>query len=204
MFYLMRVFWGVSLFLVASCAELIQPNLKTDISEFKQGDYSLDPEHAALLFKVEHMGFSKFVGRFNRFDAQLNFDAENIENSFMNAIIEMDSLDIPNEVFARDIMGSDWLDAQTHPKAHFKTTSVIDYDENKIEFMGELTFLGVTKPVPLYVIFNGAARNLLTQKYTLGFSATATFKRSEFGLDKYIPLISDEVEIEVYAEFQRK
>ncbi len=204
MFFIFRVFAILFFLLLAGCAELIQPNLKTDIAEFKKGEYVLDKDHAALLFKVEHMGFSKFVGRFNQFDAELNFNPDDLDSAFMNAKIDMKSLSIPDEVFANEIMGKSWLDSERFPYASYRTIRVASHSKTTIEFEGELTFLGLTKPVPLFVTFNGAARNMLTQKYTMGFSAVAQFNRSEFGLDKYIPLVGDEIEIEVYAEFQKQ
>jgi polyisoprenoid-binding protein YceI len=69
---------------------------------------------------------------------------------------------------------------------------------------GELTLRGVTRPITLDVIFNGGADNLLTGRYTLGFAATGTIRRSEFGITNLVPAIGDEVTLEIHAEFLRQ
>lgn len=190
-------------FLLSGCASLLKPKLKQQLVEIKGGNYQLDKQHAALLFKVDHLGFSKFIGRFNAFDASLRFDSKNIENSSLEALVDMTSVDVNNEKFERALKGRFWFDTENYPQAYFKTNSAQRIDEKNIEFIGELTFLGVTKPISLFVHVNGAANNLLARKYTLGFSAKASIIRSEYGLDRYVPSIGDEIELEIHAEFQR-
>lgn len=199
--------WAILVVLVQSqilgCASLLQPKLEQSLSLYKQGEYELDKAHAALLFKVSHMGFSKFVGRFNDFDASLDFDPENISQSSMQAVVEMGSLSLPDESFAEVLRGDKWFKTVQFPQAKYQTTEVLEHSDNHIVFMGELTFLGQTQPVELSVEFNGAGFSMLTQSYTLGFDARMQFSRSAFGLDNYVPTIGDDVVIEVYAEFQR-
>ena len=76
--------------------------------------------------------------------------------------------------------------------------------DNDFKFTGNLDWRGVVKPIELTVTFHGGANNILTQKYTLGFSDKGSFKRSDFGMDAYIPLVADEINLEVFSEFQRK
>ena len=177
--------------------------METNLSELRSGEYQLDPRHATVLFKVDHMGFSKFVGRFNRVAATLDFNADNIAASRLEAVIDVASVDVNNENFATTLRGSDWFDTAQFPQAVFKTERVENINGKSADFAGELTFLGVTKPVSLQVHFNGGATNMLTYKYTIGFAASSVFKRSDFGLDKYIPMVGDEIEIEVHAEFMK-
>lgn len=200
--------WRVLILIVCfvggtGCASLIKPNLKTELVELKAGQYTLDKNHATVLFKVDHMGFSKFIGRFNQFDANLDFDSENMANSRLEAVIEMSSVDVNNENFEETLRGGSWFAAETHPQAFFKTTSVNNVTSDSADFTGDLTFLGVTSPITIHVQFNGGATNVLTYKYTIGFSAKSSFKRSDFGLDKYIPTVGDEIELEIHAEFQK-
>jgi len=188
---------------LSGCASLITPKLTEALIEIKPGQYQLDREHATILFKVDHMGFSSFVGRFNQFDASLNFDPENIDSTRLEAVVDTASVDVNNEKFARALRGGFWLDSERFPQAYFKTTGVRSRSGKNIEFMGELTLLGVTKPIVLNVKVNGAANNLLTGKYTLGFLAEAKFLRSDFGLDRFSPAVGDEITLEIHAEFQR-
>lgn len=195
----------VALVLGASgCARLITPKLNTNLQEVSSGNYIIDKNHSTVLFKVGHMGFSKFVGRFNRFDAELEFNPENIESSTLSAIVDMSSIDVNNPSFEESLKGRFWFDVNTYPQAIFSTTSAKKVSDSQVEFFGNLEFLGETQVFSIMVTFNGAALNLLTQKYTLGFEASGSLMRSDYGLDQYIPAVGDEITLEVFAEFQKK
>ena len=97
---------ALGLLLMAGCASLIKPRLAQELVSIKAGEYRLDKDHASIVFKVDHMGFSKFIGRFNRFDASLDFDPDNIENSSLEATIDMASVDVNNEKFERALRGT--------------------------------------------------------------------------------------------------
>lgn len=194
----------VGLLSLVSCASLFKPRLEQDLKSIKSGEYVLDKDHASIVFKVDHMGFSKFIGRFNSFDASLDFDPDNIENSSLEAIIDMGSVDVNNEKFERALRGRFWFDAENYPQAFFKTRGAKSLSDKTLEFYGDLTFLGVTESIKVLVHFNGAANNILTSKYTLGFEAEASFQRSTFGLDRYIPTVGDNIALEIHAEFQRQ
>lgn len=190
--------------LLASCGTLIKPNVKTGIVQLEKGSYQLDQTHVAVLFKINHMGLSTFVGRFNKVDAALEFDPNNIAAAKLSAVIDVASIDVNNPDLEETLRGSSWFDTEKYPQAFFKTTNVSLLDQNSAVFAGELTLHGVTAPINLTVTFNGAANNMLTGFYTLGFSATSTFNRSAFGVDYLIPAIGDAVAVEVFAEFQKK
>jgi polyisoprenoid-binding protein YceI len=192
------------LFLTSSCISWLQPTLNQDIAEIQAGEYKLDKDHAALLFKINHMGFSSYVGRFNVFDVSLDFDPNNIENSRIEAIVDMGSIDVNHPDFAATLNGEVWLDTQRFPQAIFRSLSVEKSTKEHLLVRGELTFLGKTKAVTMVAKLNGAANNPLTRQYTLGFAANLRFKRSDFGLKKFIPVVGDEVEIEIHSEFQRQ
>ena len=192
------------LFVTSSCVSWLQPNLEQNIVEIQAGEYKLDKAHAVLLFKINHMGFSSYVGRFNEFDVSLDFDPNHIENSRIEAIIDMRSIDVNNPEFATTLGGSAWLDSQRFPQAVFRSLAVKKTDDEQLLVRGELTFLGTTKEVSMVAKLNGAANNPLTRQYTLGFAANLRFKRSDFGLKKFIPVVGDEVDIEIHSEFQRQ
>jgi len=198
---LLAIIIGVFL---ASCGTLIKPNVKTGIVQLEKGSYKLDQTHVSVLFKINHMGLSTFVGRFNKVDATLEFDPDNIAAAKLSAIIDVASIDANNPDLEETLRGSSWLDTEKYPQAFFKTTSVKVLDQNSAVFNGELTLHGVTAPINLTVTFNGGANNMLTGFYTLGFSAVSTFNRSTFGVDYLIPAIGDAVAIEVFAEFLQK
>lgn len=189
---------------LVSCDRLITPGFETEVAELRGGQYALDKDHGTLIFKINHLGFSTYIGRFNEFDASLEFDPENIANSNLEVIINTASLDVNNPEFEEDLRGSDWFDVAQFPQIIFKTTSLIEtVDEDSFVFEGDLTLLGVTAPVTLNINFHGGGRNFLTRKYTLGFSASAEFQRSDFGLDNMVAFgVGDDIQIEIHAEFQ--
>ncbi len=189
------------LFSLTACVSLITPTVQPEFLKLKSGEYSLDKSHGSLLFKIQHLGLSTYVGRFNSFDATLEFDPDNIAGAKLDAIIDIDSLDINNPSLKTDLMDSTWFHQAKYPQAKFSTLSVKPINENSFEFIGNLDWRGVVKPISLQVTFHGGANNILTGKYTLGFSASGAFKRSDFGMDAYIPLVGDEVKVEAEAEF---
>jgi len=186
-----------------SCDRLLTPDQTTEITELRSGAYALDTDHAALLFKLNHLGFSTFLGRFTDFDATLDFDPENIENSSMEVVVNMASINVNLPEFEEELRGGNWLDTETYPQAVYRTTSFLEFtSENSFVFAGDLTFHGVTAPVNLEISFHGGGRNFLTRSYTVGFSATARFLRSDFGVDRFTSFgVGDEIELEIHVEF---
>lgn len=204
---LVKKYRQISLMLVSaaflvSCDRLLTPDFETEITELSSGQYTLDPDHATLLWKINHLGFSTYIGRFNTFDAALDFDPENIGNSKLEVVIDTTSLDINNAEFAEELRGSNWFDTETYPQAVYRTTSLLEQDGNSFVFAGELTLKGVTAPVNLNVNFHGGGRNFLTRSNTVGFSADTTFQRSAFGLDRFVSFgVGDDIELEIHVEF---
>ncbi len=192
---------GMSL---GGCASLVTPTVRAEPEALRSGAYELDQSHAALLFKIDHLGFSKYIGRFNSFDASLDFDADAVEAAQLDVIIETASLDVNNPPFEEELRGADWFNADTFPQAIFRSTGVVKTGETTGTVTGDLTLLGVTRPVTLDVTFNGGASNLISGRYTVGFEAHGTFNRSDFGMDRLAPAIGETVELEIHAEFLRQ
>lgn len=189
---------------LSACASLVAPNVSTEPVALRAGGYRLDPHHASLLFKINHLGFSNYVGRFERFDASLDFDTADPSAAVIDASIDMTSLDIADDEFAATLTGPDWFDAARFPQAVFRSTSIVTTGDNKGTMTGDLTLHGVTHPVTLEVTFNGGAQDILRGGYVVGFSAHGTINRDDFGVDRFDGVISDEVKIEIEAEFEKK
>ncbi|OGT73689.1 MAG: hypothetical protein A3H44_09195 [Gammaproteobacteria bacterium RIFCSPLOWO2_02_FULL_57_10] len=190
--------------MLVSCDQILTPGFETSVAELRGGGYTLDKDHAALLFKINHLGFSSFIGRFTAFDASLNFDPENIENSTLEVIVDPASINVNLPEFEEELRGSDWFDVATYPQAVYRTTSFVEaVDEDTFIFAGDLTLHGVTAPVNIEVNFHGGGRNFLTRRYTLGFSASMEFQRSAFGMDNMVAFgVGDDIELEIHVEFQ--
>jgi len=195
------------LVVLSGCASLLAPKVQKDVLQLRAGAYELDTRHTALLFKVGHLGLSTYVGRFNEIKATLDFDPNNIQATKLEAIIEIDSLEINDPDLAKQLMGKTWFNQKRYPQASFKTLSVApvtdSQDGSQFDFTGLLSFRGVEKPLTVRATFNGGANNILNGKYTLGFNATASFLRSDFGMGAFVPLVGDEIQLEAFAEFLR-
>jgi polyisoprenoid-binding protein YceI len=174
------------------------------------GDYKLDPSHASLEFKVNHLGFSHYTARFTDFDAKLKFDPAHPEASSVEATIDPKSLALnaPPAGFKDELTGKSWLDAGQYPAITFRSTKVEVTGANTAKITGDFTLHGVTKPVVLEATFNGGyAGHPMDPHARIGFSAHGVFKRSEFGIGYGVPApgstmgVSDEVDVSIEAEF---
>src|SRR6478672_1484191 len=153
----------------------------------RAADYAIDPTHSHILFTIDHLGFAKMVGLFGDFSGNISFDANNVPASKLNVTIKTDSLQTQFAPRDKDLKGADWFNVTEFPEMTFTGTSYSKTDEHTGTITGNLTLLGVTKPVVLHVTFNQAGLRGPDKKQAAGFSATGTFKRSEFGMKTYIP-----------------
>ncbi len=190
--------------LVSSCASIVRPNYTQNFSELRPGDYALDPDHAYVHFRVGHLGLSTIVGRFNSVAATLDFDPNDITSTQLQGAIAADSIDLNNAELESTLAGASWFNSQLFPDISFVSTAVSTTDNNDLLITGDLTLRGVRKSIELLATFNGGADNILTGKYTLGFTASTTIKRSDFGMDGFAALVADEVRVEMHGEFQKQ
>ena len=189
--------------LLFSCSRILTPDQTSEVTEVRAGQYVLDPNHASLIWKLNHLGFSTFIGTFNEFEASLDFDPEDIENASLEVVINTSSLDVDIPEFEEELRGDNWFDVAVFPQAVYRTTRFVEsVDEDTFLFEGDLTLLGTTAPVSLEVNFHGGGRNFLTRSYTVGFSGSAKFNRSDFGLDRFTSFgVGDEIDLEIHVEF---
>jgi polyisoprenoid-binding protein YceI len=192
----------VALLALGGCGYLLpHGHQTTEVAALPEGAYRLDPDHATILFKIDHLGFSKLVGRFDRFDATLDFDPQAPEAARLVVTIDPASIDLDLPALEQDLRGPGWLDVARYPEARFESQGIAITGEDTGTVTGDLTLHGVTAPVTLEVTFNGGGSSLLTGAYTLGFAAQGSVLRSTFGLGALAPAIGDEVMLEIHAEF---
>ncbi len=177
--------------------------LTTDLAEIPGGTYSLDRDHAQVIFMVSHLGFSRYMGRFNDLKGTLVFDPETPERSQLTVDIDIDGVDTDNGQLERLLRGEAYFDAETFPRVRFKSTAVERTGETKGRITGDLSMRGLTRPVVLDVGFNGSAVNPFGLRRTLGFSARGRLKRSDWGMTELVPVVGDEVTLIIEAEFKR-
>lgn len=199
---------GLAMLCLAGCTSIasafLAPKIDTAAASLAPGDFVLDTTHAALLFRINHLGFADYAGRFDRFEASLRGDAASPAEAGLEAIIDMTSLNIANPEFAAELMGPGWFDADAHPQAIFRSRSIELTGETSAIITGDLTLKGVTRPVTLSARLNGSAYDPLRRADVVGFSATSEISRAAFGVDRLSGLLTDTVRIEIEAEFIRQ
>lgn len=162
--------------------------------------YNIDPHHANINWNANHFGFSNPSGHFNVSKGTLVLDEAKPENSKVDVTIDVDGLTTGIADFDKHLKSADFLDTAKYPTATFKSTKVDVTGKDTAKVTGNLTLHGITKPVILDMKLNKIAPSPMTTKKTAGFSGKITLLRSQFGIDKYVPNISDEVQIQIEAE----
>jgi polyisoprenoid-binding protein YceI len=167
------------------------------------GAYVVEPGHTRVQFAVSHIGFTQFFGDFTGAKGTLVLDPQNIATSKVDITLPVASVSTTNATLDGELKSADWLDATTYPTIRFVSTKIVRTAPDKATITGELTLHGVTKSVELQATFNGSGVNPLDKAYTVGFDATAKFKRSDFGVKTYLPMIGDETSVRISAAFEK-
>lgn len=195
---------------LAAYAPLAAAAEKDTPAPVPKGAYEIDKAHASLIFRVSHIGFSAYTGRFTRFDAKLEFDPAQLATSRVNVTIDPRSIEADNAPsgFMDTLAGKDWLDAGSFSTMTFRSKSIELKGPNTFRIHGDLTLHGVTKPIVLNARYNGGyASHPYEPRARIGFSATGSFKRSDFGVSYGIPApgttmgVGDNVNVVLEAEF---
>jgi len=160
--------------------------------------YSSDANHTFVRFSYSHLGFSTQESRFNTVKATVTFDPA-AKTGSVDVLVDTKSVDTGSSLFNEHIQGPDYLDTAEYPTATFKSTSVKFNGDAPASIEGNLTVKGVTKPVTLTVTSFKHGINMM-KKDAIGADATATVKRSDFNMSKAVPLVGDEVTLEVVIE----
>lgn len=206
-------FRSIALGAALLCMTAITPALAqtTPLSEMPAGIYVADPAHTSVTFKVNHLGLSNYTARFAKVEAEVDFNPATPTASKLKVSIDPTSVrtdyPTPEEKDFDKKLGTDaaWLNATKFPTITFASTAIEKTGDTTGKLTGDLTFLGVTKPVTLDVTFNGAyAKAPFSEIPALGFSAQGKIKRSDWGFDTYVPNIGDDVELIIETELHKK
>ena len=166
----------------------------------QSGTYALDPTHTDVLVEWTHFGFSKPSAHFGITEGKLVYDADDVSKSSVEVTIPVTAIDTFVPKLDEHLKSADFFDAGKFPTATFKSTSVAAAGTNKLTVTGDLTVKGITKPVTLDVTLNGAGEHPMAKKQAIGFSATGTLKRTDFGVGAYAPNVSDDVQLRITTE----
>ncbi|MER2519180.1 MAG: YceI family protein [Bdellovibrionales bacterium] len=194
--------------MLASLALILQPAAPTQAESdarpaLVSGTYQLDPNHTSVTFRVLHMGFSRFTGRFDKIEGTMNFNANAPEQSGLDITVYPNSVNANNVKLEEELRGDKWFNVLKFQRATFHGVKIERAGPAAAKITGEFTLMGVTKPLTLDVALIGSGEHPMLKKPVLGFSATATIRRSDFGLTNYLPMIGDEVTLQIETEFNK-
>jgi polyisoprenoid-binding protein YceI len=162
--------------------------------------YKLDPGHTMVLFTWNHFGFSNPTANLGISDGTLVFDQQNPSKSSVEVTLPLTNLDTHVSALDSHLKQPDFFDADKFPTVTFKSTSVQSVGGNHYKVTGDLTVHGVTKSVVLNATLNKSGTHPMTGQPAIGFNATGTLKRSDFGLGAYVPKVSDEIKLDITTE----
>lgn len=171
-----------------------------DISIIPSGDYELEKTHGYVTFSYSHQGYSYPTIRFNDVNAVLTLDSAEPVNSSVSVLIAASSIDTMVAKFDDHITNEDMFNVSVYPEITFTSTKLVQTDAANGTMTGDLTLMGLTKPVTFDVRFNKAGESR-SGKPMAGFSASTKVMRSEWNLGYAVPYVGDEVTINVEAEF---
>lgn len=163
-------------------------------------EYKLDPNHTVVLASWNHFGYSHPSANFGHADGTLVYDADDVAKSSVEVTLPLSGLDTFVPRLDEHLRSADFFDAAKYPDITFKSTMVHDMGGGKLMIMGDLAVHGVTKPVTLDATLNNAGPHPMTKAPTVGFDATTTIKRSDFGVGGYVPMVGDEISIRITTE----
>jgi len=201
---------GSSIASAPALAQLMTLPEMTPLDQMPAGAYQLDKTHASVSWKVSHLGLSRYTARFTQMDAKLVMDVKDPAKSQL--VVNIYPMSVTTDFpFAAETdfdqtlaTGKEWFNADRFPDIRFVSKRIQVTGKNTGKVFGDLTLLGTTKPLTIDVTFNGAYRKkFLTNVPALGFSATASLKRSDWGMTSLIPLVADRVDILIEAEFDK-
>ena len=176
------------------------------------GTYVVDPGHTLIAWEVDHLGFTPYFGLFGDSTGTLTIDPKNPNAAKVDITIPVAKVTTASAGLTEHLLRApkeaggkaDFFGANPAAARFVSTSVVANGDEAKLT--GNLTLNGVTKPVTLDVEFYGAGKTpqQMGGKENLGFEATGSLRRSDFGIDMGIPMISDEVKLKIAAAFVKE
>ena len=167
--------------------------------------YTFEPEHTQGVLRWNHLGFANPTAQFNNVQGTLEFDRADPTHSSVMVTIPLTSMSTGVPDLNENFQSSYFFDFAKFPAATFKSGKVErGTAPDKLKVVGDLNLHGITKPVVLDVTINKVGTNPRNQVPTVGFEAMATLKRSDFGLGRFVPQVSDEVQVHITAEAAEK
>lgn len=189
-------------FLLAACGQS-QDSREQPVGKLgiPSGTYAVDKSHTYIVFSYLHQGLSYPLLRMTDIDGQLELDSTSMENSTASIAVAVESIRTNLDFFDQELASRKFFHAGKFPYVTFATHSYKPLSDSLGELTGYITIRDVTRPLVLAVTLNGAMDHPALKKPVIGFSASGSLMRSDFDLDRFIPMVADQINIRIEAEF---
>lgn len=171
-----------------------------NIADAPSGLYKSEAGHAYIAMSYDHQGYARPILRWGAFDASVNVDSENPENSTLEVVIDAASIDSGVERFDQHLAAADFFDVANYPNITFKSSEMSQLVQGRGQVTGELTIKDITKPVTMDVTLNKVGKHFQSGADMFGISAKTMLRRDDFGVGKY-GVVGQDVEVQIEVEF---
>jgi len=162
--------------------------------------YTIDPVHSQAMFEARHMGFSQQRGSFAKSTGKITLDRA-AKKGTVEIVIDTTSIRTYDPRLDEQMKSENFFNVAKYPTLTFKGNNVIFDGDRVVQVDGELTMLGVTKPVSLKVANFVCGEHPMNKKPMCGAEATTTVMRSEWGMKYALPkAVSDEIKLTIPIE----
>ena len=173
-----------------------------DPKAVKAGTYKVEPYHTQVGFSISHFGFTDFSGFFSGASGTLQLDPAKLGVTKLDVTVPVTSVLTTVSVLDDQLKGDQWFDTAKFADATFVSTKITPTGKGTATIVGDFTLHGVTKPVTLKARLVGSGVDPLDKTFTVGFEASGTIARSDFGVKQYLPLLGDEVRLSIASNFK--
>jgi polyisoprenoid-binding protein YceI len=192
----------VALLVLAGCSQdAAVENDDGGVLGIPSGVYAIDQSHTYVTFSYFHQGLSYPLLRATGIDGELVLDNTELAHSTVNVAVEVASIRTNLDYFDKELASRKFFHADKYPHISFATHSYRPVDDSSGEMTGFITIRDVTRPIVLSVVINGAMEHPMMKTPVIGISATGSLMRSDFGLDRFVPMVGNQVNINIEAEF---
>lgn len=171
--------------------------------DVQAGAYTIDSKETLVRYGTIHMGINEFWGTFPGAKGTLVIDPKALEGAKLDVTVPIATVSTTSKDLDTQFLSSTFFDAAKYPEMRFVSTSVTRTGPTTAKIAGDLTLHGVTKPIVLDATFTGAGPNHFTKVFTIGFKAQGLINRSDFGIGKWAPVVSDATTINISAAFEK-
>lgn len=173
-----------------------------DPTQVRPGAYVLDPDHGKITWSVSHLGYSTYYGQFTGLSAKLDLDPRSPAKSSLSVSVPLSGVVTGNARLEQHLATPDFFDTQRFPVATFTANGIEQTSPTTARITGDLSLRGTTRPMAIDATFTQAGINPVDRRYSVGFDGRAVVKRSEFGVNAFLPALGDDVTLRIEGEFK--